>query len=105
MHEDEGRRAALPGPIVGEDAPCAGPDLAQLESAGPEERVAGGEQRGERDDQGFTKRTAKRTVGPRGSPAAGGDEFQSRASCGLRSKSPSVCSLKPAFSTSSLTNC
>src|SRR5206468_12016025 len=86
-------------------AACAGRDLAHLESAGPEERVARGEQRGERDDQGFTKRSAKRSLVPRRSPAAGGDEFQSRASCGLRRKSPSVCSLNPAFSTSCLTNC
>src|SRR3954469_9637067 len=105
MHEDDGRCAALSGPIVGEDTPCAGPDLAQFESAGPEERVPRGEQRGERDDQGFTKRSAKRSLVPRRSPAAGGEEFQSRASCGLRRKSPSACSLNPALSTSSLTNC
>ena len=52
---------------------------------------------------GLTKRSAKRSLVPRFSPAAPGEAFQSRVSSGLRRKSLEVSSLKPAFSTSART--
>jgi predicted RND superfamily exporter protein len=51
----------------------------------------------------FTNFNTKRSLLPRRSPAANGASFQSRVSAGLRRKSPSSASLKPARKTSSTT--
>ena len=59
------------------------------------------------EPSGRTNRSANRSLVPRlpAFAAAPGDEFQSRASCGLRKKSLSPARRKPAFCTSSFTTC
>src|SRR5205823_2240844 len=98
VDEDDRRGRSLSRAIVDDHAARARSDLPHRESPRAEEDRGG-------KDQGLTKRSAKRSLVPRRAPAAPGDESQSRASSGLRRKSPSACSLKPAFCTSSLTNC
>src|SRR5439155_27389106 len=91
-----------------QDGPAAGVDLLEREASRPEERMPGGEQRGQREDHPvLTKRSANRSLCPRrpAAAAAPGDESQSRASCELRRKSPSDWSLNPARSTSARTAC
>src|SRR5207244_11211227 len=94
--------------VVEQDAPAAGVDLLEREASRPEERMPGGEQRGQREDHPvLTKRSANRSLWPRrpAAAAAPGDESQRSEEHTSELQSPSDWSLNPARSTSARTAC